>query len=254
MSTSYGKKYNSPASKKHINEFANFYKLDLKELREPIDSFPNFNEFFYRKLLPSARPVACLDNSKVLVSPADCRLNVFATIEDATKIWIKGKNFTLPHLLQDDNLAKEFSGGSLMISRLAPQDYHRFHSPVDGIIESIQNIDGTYYTVNPVAICEDIDVYTENKRSRLLIKSPQFGDVIYITVGATLVGSINFTVQEGEKIRRGDEIGYFAFGGSTLLVIFKPGVMEFDQDLLVNSSKPIETLVNMGTQCGHSTN
>jgi len=252
LSTSYGKKYNSPASKKHIYEFANFFKLDLTELREPIDSFPNFNEFFYRKLLPTARPVACLDNPKVLVSPADCRLNVFATIEDATKVWIKGKNFSLPHLLQDDNLAKEFSGGSLLISRLAPQDYHRFHSPVDGIIESIQNIDGTYYTVNPVAICEDIDVYTENKRSKLLIKSPQFGDVIYITVGATLVGSINFTVHEGEKIRRGDEIGYFAFGGSTLLVMFKPGVMEFDLDLLVNSSKPIETLVRMGSQCGHS--
>jgi len=232
---------------------SNFTKLNKDEILAPLDSFTNFNEFFYRKLKLSARPIFSPSDPKTAVSPADSRLNVFETIEAATKIWIKGKNFTLQNLLKDETLAKEYSGGSLVIARLAPQDYHRFHSPIDGVLGKFVPYPGTYYTVNPIAIREAIDVYTENKRQRVIIKSPQFGDVLYITVGATMVGSINFTVKEGQTVKKGDEIGYFAFGGSTILVLFKPGTIKFDSDLLVNSSKPIETLVKFGTSLGTST-
>jgi len=209
--------------------------------------------FFYRKLKKTAREIASSADPKVAVSPADCRLNVFPTIDDATKIWIKGKNFTLKNLIKDDALANQYVGGSLAICRLAPQDYHRFHIPCNGTLGKFVPIDGTYYTVNPIAVREQVDVYTENKRQRVVISSPEFGDVLYISVGATMVGSIFYTAKEGQPVQKGDELGYFAFGGSTVLLLFKKGTIKFDNDLVVNSTKPIESLVKMGMSLGKST-
>jgi len=249
MSQQQGKKYDSPGSKKEIEHFIHFHGLDTNEIRDPLDSFNNFNEFFYRKLKVDARPLASTD-PKVAVSGADSRLNVFPSIDQAKKIWIKGEKFSLSHLAGEE-LAKEFDGSSLVIFRLAPQDYHRFHSPVDGVVgKMIQHFDGALFTVNPIAIRENVDVYTENKRLVTTIRSPQFGNVLFIAVGATMVGSIVMTQEEGATVKRGDEMGYFAFGGSTILTLFKPNVIQYDEDLLLNSTKPIETLVKVGDRIG----
>jgi len=248
-----GKKYTNPHSVKEITSFIAFHNLNKEEILDPLDSFKNFNEFFYRKLKKTAREIASSADPKVAVSPADCRLNVFPTIDDATKIWIKGKNFTLKNLIKDDALANQYVGGSLAICRLAPQDYHRFHIPCNGTLGKFVPIDGTYYTVNPIAVREQVDVYTENKRQRVVISSPEFGDVLYISVGATMVGSIFYTAKEGQPVQKGDELGYFAFGGSTVLLLFKKGTIKFDNDLVVNSTKPIESLVKMGMSLGKST-
>jgi len=247
-----GKKYNNPTSKKDIDSFITYHSLIKEEILDPLDSFKTFNEFFYRKLKPSARPIADRNNPKVVVSPADCRFHSFPTITSATEIWVKGTNFTLQHLVHNTELAKEFEGGSLVICRLAPQDYHRFHSPVDGRIVSITPLSGAFYTVNPIAIRQHVDVYTENKRAVVVIRTEEFGDVIYVTVGATMVGSIVFTAAPGHELKKGEEIGYFAFGGSTVLVIFKENAIKFDDDLLVNSQKPIETLLKIGEHIGVS--
>lgn len=113
-----------------------------------------FNEFFYRELKPGSRPVAYPDNPKVIVAPADCRSVVFDTIDDATRIWVKGRDFSVERLLGSayGDEAKKFHGGALGIFRLAPQDYHRFHIPVDGVMGEPKLIKGEYYTVNPMAI------------------------------------------------------------------------------------------------------
>jgi len=126
----------------------------MSEVLLPIEEFKNFNEFFYRKLKPDARPCTAPDNPHVVVSPADCRSVVFNKIEKATEIWIKGKDFTMQQLLcpaYPDEAAK-YENGALGIFRLAPQDYHRFHIPVDGILGEPKLIEGQYYTVNPMAI------------------------------------------------------------------------------------------------------
>jgi len=250
LSCSQGKKYDDPRSRKEIAGFAKFHNLNLEEILDPLDSFKNFNEFFYRKLKPSSRPIAFHTDPKIAVSPADCRMNAFPTIDEATKIWIKGKNFTLYNLLLNEELVAKYVGGSLIIARLAPQDYHRFHFPVDGVVGESTPVDGSLYTVNPVAVRQPIDVFTENKRIRTIIHSKCFGDVVYITVGATMVGSIGLTSHPGQEIKKGDEHGYFAFGGSTVLLLFLPGSIRFDDDLVVNSSKPIETLIRMGDSIG----
>jgi phosphatidylserine decarboxylase len=147
-----GKKYANPNSVKEIDPFIKFHGLNTDEILDPLESFKNFNEFFYRKLKPSSRVIAAPNDPTVAVSPADCRLNVFLSVTDATKVWVKGKNFALKALIQDEQLEKDFMGGSMVIARLAPQDYHRFHCPVIVVLGHAMLFDGDYYTVNQFAI------------------------------------------------------------------------------------------------------
>ena len=134
-----------------------------------------------------------------------------------------------------------------MICRLAPQDYHRFHSPVNGQLVKIDPIPGQYFTVNPMAVRQNVDVYTENVRVIYYFET-DFGGVAMVAIGAMLVGSIRTTRELG-RIQKGDEIGYFAFGGSTLVVLF-PRKFHFCSDLLENSNEQLETFVKMGDHIG----
>ncbi|EPQ52482.1 hypothetical protein GLOTRDRAFT_140216 [Gloeophyllum trabeum ATCC 11539] len=254
LSIKQGIKYDSPESARDILPFIEFHNLNVDEIRDPISSFKTFNEFFYRKLKPEARPVESPNDPGRLVSAADCRLMTFETVNEATKLWIKGREFTVARLLGDayKDQAERYNGGALAIFRLAPQDYHRFHSPVDGTIGPMTYIAGEYYTVNPQAIRTALDVYGENARKIVPIDSPQFGRVMAVCVGAMMVGTIRTTVQEGEQVKRGQEFGYFAFGGSTIVMLFERGVVEWDEDLLINGRACLETLVRVGMGIGRS--
>jgi phosphatidylserine decarboxylase len=226
----------------------------MNEVLNPIVEFKTFNQFFYRKLKPDARPCSAPDNPHIIVSPADCRSVVFNKMEEAQSIWVKGRDFSVKRLLGDayPEDAERFRGGSLGIMRLAPQDYHRFHIPVDGVIGEWKTIDGEYYTVNPMAIRSALDVYGENIRVVVPIDSEVHGRVMVICVGAMMVGSTKITRKAGEHVRRAEELGYFAFGGSTILLLFEPGVMKYDDDLVSNSTGALETLIRVGMSIGHS--
>lgn len=252
MSIKQGAKYDSPASAREIPPFIAFHKLDIKEIQGDLSSFKTFNQFFYRKLKEGARPVAEPANPKRLVSPADCRMMAFESVTQATKLWIKGRGFTVQKLLGEayKAQAEKYEGGAVGIFRLAPQDYHRFHSPVDGTIGPMKYIAGEYYTVNPQAIRTALDVYGENARKIVPIDSPVFGRVMAVCVGAMMVGSILTTVKEGEHVARGQEFGYFAFGGSTIVLLFEKGALEWDEDLIINGRSSLETLVRMGMGVG----
>ncbi|RYC65071.1 hypothetical protein CHU98_g1165 [Xylaria longipes] len=254
MSIKQGKKYDDPASKSQIEPFIAFHQLDMSEVLRPVEEFKNFNEFFYRALKPGARPCSAPDNPHIIVSPADCRSVVFNSVDSATKIWIKGREFSIKRLLGDayPEDVPRYENGSLGIFRLAPQDYHRFHIPVDGILCKPKLIEGEYYTVNPMAIRSALDVYGENVRVICPIDSEQHGRVMVICVGAMMVGSTVITRQEGEHVRRAEELGYFKFGGSTIVVLFEPGRMLYDEDLVDNSNSALETLIRAGMSVGHS--
>lgn len=252
LSIKQGAKYDSPESARDIPSFIEFHGLKVDEILEPISSFKTFNDFFYRKLKPSARPTESPDDPRRLVSAADCRLMVFETVSEATKLWIKGREFSIARLLGDvyREEAERYVGGPLAIFRLAPQDYHRFHVPVDGKIGEMRDVKGEYYTVNPQAVRSALDVYGENVRKIVPIDSPQFGRVMVVCVGAMMVGSIKITVEEGQDVKRGQELGYFAFGGSTIVVLFERGAVEWDEDLVINGRACLETLVRVGMGIG----
>jgi len=251
-----GKKYDSPSSAREIKSFVAFHQLNISEILLPLDKFKTFNEFFYRKLKPDARPCIAPDNTGIAVSPADCRTVVFNRIDRATEIWVKGREFNLERLFGDayPDEVQSFEGGSMGIFRLAPQDYHRFHVPVDGILGEPKTIEGEFYTVNPMAIRSALDVFGENVRIVVPIDSVSHGRVMVVCVGAMMVGSIVITAKAGEKVSRTDELGYFAFGGSTVLLLFQPGRLVFDDDLIENSSQGLETLVRVGMSIGHHPN
>jgi phosphatidylserine decarboxylase len=245
LSIKQGVKYDDPASKAEIQKFINFHQLDMSEVLLPVEQFKNFNEFFYRQLKPNARPCSAPENPRIIVSPADCRSVVFNRMDEATKIWVKGREFSMERLLGNayPEDAKRYVNGSLGIFRLAPQDYHRFHIPVDGIMGTPKTIEGEYYTVNPMAIRSALDVYGENVRVVIPIDSVAHGRVMVICVGAMMVGSTVITRTAGEKVSRAEELGYFKFGGSTILLLFEQGTMRFDDDLVDNSNGALETLV-----------
>ncbi|KAL9111793.1 MAG: hypothetical protein Q9227_003852 [Pyrenula ochraceoflavens] len=253
LSYKQGRKYDDPSSAAQIEGFVNFHRLNMSEVLLPADSFKNFNEFFYRALKPEARPCSAPDDPNIIVSPADCRSVVFNTMDDATRIWVKGRDYSVERLLgnaypQD---AKRYKGGALGIFRLAPQDYHRFHVPVDGKIGTPKTIEGEYYTVNPMAIRSALDVYGENVRVVIPIDSVTFGRVMFVCIGAMMVGSTVITRKAGEEVKRAEELGYFKFGGSTVLLLFESGAMKWDDDLIENSHQPLETLVRVGMAMGH---
>lgn len=250
MSRKQGRRFDSELSAREIPAFIKFHKLDMSEVLEPIENFKTFNEFFYRKLKPGSRPCDSPENEQVAVSPADCRMMAFPTIDDATNIWIKGTEFSIPKLLDDADEAKAFEGGALAIFRLAPQDYHRYHSPVDGTITKIHQVEGQYYTVNPMAIRTTLDVYGDNKRDVVYMDTKAFGKVAIVCIGAMMVGSIKLTANVGDYLARTDELGYFAFGGSTLVVLFEKNTMIFDDDLVENANTSLETLVRVGSHIG----
>ncbi|CEL07627.1 Putative Phosphatidylserine decarboxylase [Aspergillus calidoustus] len=253
LSIKQGKKYDDPASASQIRDFINFHQLDMSEVLLPLDQFKNFNEFFYRALKPNARPCSAPNDPRIVVSPADCRAVVFDKISEATAIWVKGREFSIKRLLGDaypEDVAR-YQNGALGVFRLAPQDYHRFHIPVDGVMDTPKTIEGEYYTVNPMAIRSALDVYGENVRVLVPIDSVAHGRVMVICVGAMMVGSTVITRQAGEKVSRAEELGYFKFGGSTLILLFEEGKIKFDSDLVENSRGALETLVRVGMSVGH---
>lgn len=255
MSIKQGLRFNNPQSKKDIKPFIAFHDLNTDEILDPLDSFSNFNEFFYRKIKKGARKLAS-SNPATATSPADSRVMVFPTIDLAKELWIKGDAFTIQKLLGDsisEEESQKYNNGSLAIFRLAPQDYHRFHIPIDGTISKTHKIEGQYYTVNPMAIRSSLDVYGENVRCINYINSKQFGRVAVASIGAMMVGSIVITAKENENVKRMDELGYFAFGGSTIILIFEKNKIVFDDDLVQNSNQPIETLLFMGNSIGTAT-
>lgn len=245
LSVKQGRKYDDPASRSEIQKFIEFHRLDMSEVLKPVEEFKSFNDFFYRQLKPEARPASAPGNPHIITSPADCRSVVFNSVSQATNVWIKGREFSIKRLLGDayPEDAHRYENGALGIFRLAPQDYHRFHIPVDGVMDKPKLIAGEYYTVNPMAIRSALDVYGENVRVVVPIDSVAHGRVMVICVGAMMVGSTVITRQEGEHVKRAEELGYFKFGGSTIVLLFEEGKMLFDDDLVDNSKGALETLV-----------
>eukprot|EP01134_Creolimax_fragrantissima_P003291 CFRG3291T1 len=256
MSVKEGRRMNDSASVTQIRPFIKVHKLDPRDWLLPVDdeneNYPCFNAFFYRKLTPGARVIDSKSDDRVAVCPADCRMVVYESVVEAAQVWVKGSLFTVERLLSDElsDIAPSFFGGSMCIARLAPQDYHRWHFPVSGNLGRKVLIEGGLFTVNPIAIRQKVNVFTENVRVCHEIHTKEFGLVVAVCIGATLVGSVNITSIDHSEVIKGDEHGFFAFGGSTVILLFQPGRIKFDRDIVENSKKPLETLVKMGMRLG----
>jgi len=231
-------------SARKIDPFIRQYNIDTSQF--VMGHFNSFNDFFIRKLKSGTRKI---DTAKqVIVSPADSKCLAWANM-DTTDFIVKGVRFNVKSFLQNDSLARFYKDGSLLLFRLAPTDYHRYHFPLSGTISPVHKIKGFYYSVNPIAIKKDIWIFLENKRQYQIIHSGLFGNVIMSEIGATMVGSMVQTHQ-GTQAVKGEEDGYFQFGGSSVILLFEKGKINIDTDLLQNTKNHLETSVKMGEHVG----
>lgn len=229
-------------SAKRISAFVEEHNINLAECQiSDISDFPTFNQFFCRKLKPEARPIG-----KDLVSPADGKILAFQSINDVAKFFVKGSEFTIESFLQNKELAAKYKDGSMAIIRLAPADYHRFHFPASGKVSESKPIKGHYFSVSPLALQSSLEIFCENYREFCIQETTEYGNILISDVGATMVGSIIQTYSANTNVNKGDEKGYFAFGGSTLVLLFEKGKITFDEDLLSNTKSGLETYIKMG--------
>lgn len=246
ISEIYGRKMDKASSIKKIEPFISKLNIDMTESEKEVSEFTSFNEFFYRKLKPGVRPI-----QDGLVSPGDGKLLAFENIADLNAFFIKGRRFTLEKFLVNEKLARNYKNASLLILRLAPNDYHRFHFPYSGIPGKPTKIRGRYYSVSPYAVARNFaKIFCENKREYCTLKTEDKGEIIIAPVGATMVGSIYNTFTPEIKVEKGQEMGYFAFGGSTIVMIVDSDKIKIDQDILDNTQNKMETAVQMGEKIG----
>lgn len=244
----YGWRMNRSVSRRKVLPFIHNYSLDVNEFADAPDSYRTFNEFFYRRLKPSARPVVA--DPKTVVFPADARHLGFADASKVEGVFVKGQRFDITRLLNDADLAKRYERGAVVLSRLCPVDYHRFHFPVSGRASATRLINGPLYSVNPIALRRNLAYLWENRRTLTSIQTDQLGTVLIIEIGATNVGSIVQTYRANTAVAKGDEKGYFEFGGSSTLLLFEPGRLNLAEDLVKHSLNHCELYAHVGDALG----
>lgn len=231
-----GRYLSSAHSKWLISKFIERNEINM-DIYEECD-YSSFNDFFTRKIKPDCRPVP--EDLDVLISPCDCLATVYP-IQENTTFSIKNTEYTLRSLLRSPRLAKRFRGGYAYILRLTVEDYHRYLYSVSGKQSKNYHIDGTFHTVNPIAN-DYLPIYKENTREYTVIHSKEFGDVLQMEVGALLVGKIS-NHKQSTVVTRGEEKGFFEYGGSTIVVLTQKGRVTPRFDLLTNSKNGYETKV-----------
>ncbi len=244
----YGKRMDRPQSQERIIPFIEKFRLNENDFLKNPSDYKSFNEFFYRELKKEARPVDQSLNS--VIFPADGRHLGIQNLDKTERIFVKGQQFNLTSLFDSQNLADNYREGSLVISRLCPVDYHRFHFPVSGLSSAPKLINGLLSSVNPIALRQNIRIFWENKRYLSFVKDPIYGKIATFLVGATCVGSVKITPDLPAPIEKGQEYGHFLFGGSCLLTLFEKGTVTLAEDLLECTSKGIELYAKMGQTLG----
>lgn len=241
----------SKSSAKSIQSFAENNGISIEESQKKFGEFATFNDFFTRALVDGARPVAEPDNKRAISFPADARHLLIKNISACDTFYTKGQKFNLEKFLSDKKLAKRFEGGDMLISRLCPLDYHRFHYPVSGVIAARRVINGALYSVSPIALSHNLEIFWQNRRVLNLFETDAFGLVAFVEIGATNVGSIVNFDNPSTNILRGFEAGLFRFGGSCVATIFeKSANIKWISELEEMSAKSIEVYAKVNTLCG----
>jgi phosphatidylserine decarboxylase len=255
ISEIYGVMQNTTFSRIKVPKFIREFSIPIDDYKpgssgkdEGIEySYKSFNEFFIRKFKNDKRPFV---NGNKLAAFAEARYFGYDKVSDELKIPVKGKFVEPIKMLESNEWGKIFEGGPLLIARLCPVDYHRYHYPDDGETLESYPIHGEYHSVNPLALKLKPDIFIENERRVSILKTKKFGMLAYVEVGAVCVGKIVQTHHEKKPFTRGDEKGYFLFGGSTVIVLGEKGKWSPSNDILENTIQGVETYIHLGDEVG----
>lgn len=232
---------NTKISTKLIKNFIKKNNIDMSDYEEK--KYNSFNDFFIRKIQKNKRVIDI--NKQSLISPSDSKLLVYKISNDL-KVNIKGLNYTMSELFKDDNLVKEYKNGYILIFRLGVDDYHRYIYIDNGSLIKTKQVNGVFHTVGPIAF-KKYKVLKENQREYSILKTNNFDTIVQMEVGALLVGKINN--YNKETFTRGEEKGYFLFGGSTIVVMIKD-IVKINEEIIKYSLSDIEVKVKMGEKIG----
>ena len=232
----------SPLSKLMIKRFIKNNKIDMSQFETA--KYKSYNDFFTRKIIKTARPIDMNENT--LISPCDSRVTLYNVDENA-RFFIKGREYSAEQLLGNDTLAKKFSGGVCLVFRLQVDDYHRYSWFDSGEVVENYKIGGKLHTVQPIAL-ERYNYYHENAREITVMNTRNFGVAVQCEIGALMVGKI--VNHKCTKFEKGEEKGYFEFGGSTIALLLSKDVASISEKITENSKNNIETQVKLGEKIG----
>lgn len=234
----------SPFSKWMIKNYIIKYHIDMRQYEKR--KYSSFNDFFIRK----KKNTTISEDNSALISPCEGYLSVYS-IDTSSRFVIKNTEYSVASLLKNEVLAKDYQDGYCLIFRLAPHNYHRYIFIDTGLVEEQVRIDGVLHCIRPLA-CDRFPVYIQNSREYTMLQTKHFGKIIQMEIGALLVGRIH-NYQNSIKVNRGQEKGYFEFGGSTILLLFKKNAVELKECLKKNIGTGKEMQVSIGDKIGNRT-
>lgn len=233
---------NTRISKLWINGFIKKHNINLNEYESK--KYKSFNDFFTRNINLEYRPIS--NNINDFISPCDSRLSVYK-ISDNLVLNIKNSKYTLNELVNNEYDLSDYKNGYALVFRLCVDNYHHYCFVDDGNITHTSEIKGKLYTVRPISY--DYKVFSKNHRIYSVLSTKNYNEIIYIEVGATMVGKI--VNRDITSFKRGEEKGYFKMGGSTIVLLVKDNIININKNILDNSNKDIETIVKYGETIGN---
>lgn len=253
VSQLYGSYQDLPISGGKVPSFVEKFAIDLSIYKagsvdsdKKENSYKTFNEFFIRQFNDEQRPF--IEDKNKMPAFSEARYFGHSEINADIKVPVKGQLLKAKDLLGDSKWSDAFAGGPLIIARLCPVDYHRYHYPLSGETLDSFPIKGEYHSVNPLALKAKPEIFIKNERRASILNTERFGKLAYIEVGAAMVGKIIQSHNEATPHQRGDEKGYFLFGGSTVILLGEKGKWRPSQDIIENTQKGIETYLHIGTE------
>lgn len=251
LSKIYGASQDTLKSGRKVPEFVENFNIAIEDYQAgslKVDnienSYKSFNEFFIRKFKDGLRKFPkAVDQMGAF---AEARYYGYDSVNESVTIPVKGKYLSAAQLLGNVKNADIFEGGPLLLARLCPVDYHRYHYSDSGKTLEAYRVKGDFHSVNPIALKLKQDIFIKNERRISIVQTENFGKLAYIEVGATCVGKIVQSHDEGVPHVRGSEKGYFLFGGSTVIVIGEPGKWTPSADILENTKNAVETYIHLG--------
>lgn len=238
----------SSISRYAIKPFVKKHAINLDNFNVPATGFRSFNDFFIRTIKPECRPITQEPNA--IASPADSKLYAIPTLTPESIFFVKALPFSLTTFLGPSHDASPYTHGTLIIFRLSPHDYHWFHMPASGTPRPATLIPGRLHSVNPLVYKQNIQPLITNQRLIIPIDLDNGTRIMMVAVGALMVGSITTTYQPNNPLPTGSPLGYFAFGGSTIALLFPHNGICINEELCATSNQGIETVVQMGQKVG----
>lgn len=239
-----GTYYDSRHSCRLILPFCQRFRVNMDESVLSVEEFLSFNDFFTRQLHQGTRPQP--NEPNIITVPADGRYRLLHSVEHTQQIGVKGEVLALEELLGSASLAAQFHGGAGVIGRLCPTDCHRVYFPMSGFVQDSCWINGSLFSVNPIATRRFPWIFWSNRRIVTVLTTEAFGNIAIIEVGATNCGSIHQSFVPGSWVQRGGEKAYFKLGGSAVIVLFEPDKIRFAEDLLQLEASGLEILCHTG--------